>query len=136
MKVTTPMLQISHSLPYGFCYNTSGATYPGVPQVVLAVESSGKSLAKPKSAILRDEIPISLVLRRRFSGLISLCTIPKEWQYYIASTSVLVASLASASEKWSLSKIASKSSPPYISSITRHQCLSSSKTSTSLTTFG
>ena len=131
------MLQKSHSLPYGSCMRTSGATYPGVPQVVLAVDSwLGNNLASPKSAILREEIPSSLDWSKRFSGLMSLWMMPWSWQYCIAYTILLVASLASTSEKNSLSRIWSKSSPPCISSMTRHQCLSSSKTSTNCTTFG
>lgn len=80
MNATTPILQISHSLPYGFYSRTSGATQPGVPQVVLASDSSSSILANPKSAIFSDIIPKSFDCKRRFSGLISLCKIPWEWQ--------------------------------------------------------
>ena len=92
--------------------------------------------ARPKSAILRDEIPYSFDCNNRFSGLISLCNIPWLWQYLIASIIAFVASRASNSENYSFSRIWSKSSPPCINSITRHQCLSSSKTSMSLTILG
>jgi hypothetical protein len=34
--VRTPILQKSHSFPYLSPFKISGATYPGVPQVVLA----------------------------------------------------------------------------------------------------
>jgi len=78
MNRTTPILQKSHSFPYGYSMMISGATYPGVPQVVLAYYSDLTNLARPKSEILREESSCVFNFRSKFSGLISLCTIFNE----------------------------------------------------------
>lgn len=52
----TPMLQKSTPLPYPPPFRISGATYPGVPHVVLIKSSPGlMKRARPKSEILMME---------------------------------------------------------------------------------
>jgi len=63
---------MSHSRPYLPFLRISGATYPGLPHTVLANSVSSKIFPNPKSESFKDDILLSLVLKRRFSGFISL----------------------------------------------------------------
>jgi hypothetical protein len=56
--------------------STSGATYPGVPQVVVASTSDEMNLAKPKSLIFINASSSGLAYNR-FSGYFCL----KYWSY-------------------------------------------------------
>jgi len=92
--------------------------------------------ANPKSEILNDVSGSSGDFINKFSGFISRWTIFIPWQYLIASIIGIIASLESVSGNYSHSSILSNNSPPCMSSMTKHICASSSKTSYNLIMLG
>lgn len=90
----TPILQKSTEESYPHPSNISGATYSGVPHNVVNSSLFITTLDNPKSDIFIME-ESSVDAYNIFYGLRSLCTIPMEWQYLIASTIGLIISAAS-----------------------------------------